>query len=116
MQKAIDIDEYISLFTSEIQCILKEIRRVIKEQAPEAVEAIKYGMPTFVLKGNLIHFAAYKNHIGLYPSPSGIVAFKEEISQYKYSKGAVQFPLNKPIPYDLITKIVKFRVNESLEE
>jgi uncharacterized protein YdhG (YjbR/CyaY superfamily) len=104
------IDEYIANFPENIQEILNKMRQVIKESAPEAEEAISYGMPTFKLHGNLVHFAAYKNHIGFYPTPSGIEAFKNEISNYKSSKGAVQFPLNKPIPYDLVKKIVAFRV------
>ena len=110
------IDEYIATFPEDIQDILEKMRKVIQEAAPEAEEAISYGMPTFKLHGNLVHFAAYKNHIGFYPAPSGIEAFKEEISEYKSSKGAVQFPLDKPIPYDLVEKIVIFRVKENLEK
>lgn len=111
-----NIDEYISTFPKNIQDILEKMRKVIQEAAPEAEEAISYGMPTFKLNGNLVHFAAYKNHIGFYPTPSGIEAFKEEISGYKSSKGAVQFPLDKPIPYDLVEKMVIFRVQENLKE
>ena len=110
------IDEYISEFPEDIQEILEKMRKVIQEAAPEAEEAISYGMPTFKLNGNLVHFAAYKNHIGFYPAPSGIEAFKEEISEYKSSKGAVQFPLDKAIPYDLVEKIVIFRVKENLKK
>lgn len=110
------IDEYIATFPEYIQDILEKMKKVIQEAAPEAEEAISYGMPTFKLHGNLVHFAAYKNHIGFYPAPSGIEAFKEEISEYKSSKGAVQFPLDKPIPYDLVEKIVIFRVKENLEK
>lgn len=109
-----NIDEYIAGFPPEIQLILRKIRTVIGKAAPGAEEAIKYGMPTFVLKGNLVHFAACKNHIGFYPAPSGIVNFETELAKYKRSKGAVQFPLEKPIPYGLIGKIVKFRVDENL--
>jgi uncharacterized protein YdhG (YjbR/CyaY superfamily) len=109
------IDEYILLFSPEIQEILIRLRRVIKESAPEAHERISYRMPSFVLHGNLVYFAVCKNHIGFYPTPSGIEAFKEELSEYKFSKGAVQFPLNKPLPYDLVSKIVKFRVDENLK-
>lgn len=109
------INDYISSFPSEIQELLEEIRLTIKKAAPEATEKISYAMPTFYLHGNLVHFAAYKNHIGFYPAPSGLKAFPTEISNYKNSKGAVQFPLDKPIPFDLITKIVKYRVNENLE-
>ncbi|MEH7125969.1 DUF1801 domain-containing protein [Bacillus sp. JJ1773] len=107
------IDEYILQYPQEIQEILKTIRKVIKESAPNAEEKISYAMPTFALNGNLVHFAAFKNHIGLYPTASGINTFKQELSGYKTSKGAVQFPIGKPIPYELISKIVKFRVEEN---
>ncbi len=107
------IDEYIVQFSIEVQEILQKIRNVIKESAPEAVEKISYQMPTFYLHGNLVHFAANKNHIGFYPTPSGIAAFEQELSEYKSSKGAVQFPKNKPIPYGIISEIVKFRVAEN---
>ncbi len=108
------INEYISTFPREIQEILEKLRQVIRETAPKAEEIISYKMPTFKLNGNLVHFAAYQNHIGFYPAPSGIDTFKEELSQYKTSKGAIQFPLNKPIPYNLVKKIVEFRVKEQL--
>lgn len=108
------IDEYISVFPVNVQDILEKLRKVIRESAPEAEETISYGMPTFKLNGNLVHFAAYKNHIGFYPTPSGIEAFKKEISQYKSAKGSVQFPIDKPIPLDLVKKIVIFRVKENL--
>lgn len=108
-----DIDEYIAGFPKEIQKLLEQIRNTIKQAAPEAEEAIKYAMPTYVLNGNLVHFAAFKNHIGFYPVPSGIEAFKQELSVYKGAKGSVQFPLDKPMPLDLISKIVKFRVKEN---
>lgn len=107
------IDEYIAQFPSEIQEILVMLRKVIKEAAPEAQEKISWGMPTFVLYGNLVHFAAFKNHIGLYPSPSGIDNFKDELSEYKGGKGSIQFPLKKPMPYELISKIVKLRAAEN---
>ncbi|MEH7112981.1 DUF1801 domain-containing protein [Neobacillus niacini] len=107
------IDEYIVQFPIEVQEILQKIRSVIKESAPEAVEKISYQMPTFYLHGNLVHFAANKNHIGFYPTPSGIATFEQELSEYKSSKGAVQFPKNKPIPYGIISEIVKFRVAEN---
>jgi len=110
------IDNYISNFPPEIQEKLKEIRKVIKESAPEAVEKISYQMPTFVLHGNLVHFAAFKNHIGFYPTPSGIDAFKRELSEYKGAKGSVQFPIEKPLPYQLISKIVKYRVVENINQ
>jgi uncharacterized protein YdhG (YjbR/CyaY superfamily) len=110
------IDEYILRFSPEVQEILNSIRGVIKEAAPDAVDKISYQMPTFALHGNLVHFAAFKNHIGFYPAPSGIEAFKEELSQYKGAKGSVQFPIEKPIPYELISKIVKFRVAENIKQ
>ncbi|MDF2530483.1 MAG: hypothetical protein K0Q65_64 [Clostridia bacterium] len=107
------IDEYILQFSQEVQEILKTLRSVIKESAPDAKEKISYQMPTFDLHGNLVHFAAYKNHIGFYPAPSGIEAFKDELSIYKGAKGSVQFPIEKPLPYELIREIVKFRVAEN---
>jgi len=108
------IDEYIAGFPPDVQAILQKIRVTIRKAAPQAEEAIKYQMPTFTLHGNLVHFAAFKNHIGFYPVPSGIEAFKQELSAYKGAKGSVQFPLDQPIPYGLISKIVKFRVKENL--
>src|SRR6266536_439739 len=108
------IDEYIAGFPNDIQEVLQKIRMTIRKAAPEAEETIKYRMPTFTMKGNLIHFAAFKNHIGFYPVPTGIEKFKKELSVYKTAKGSVQFPLDKPIPFDLISKIVKFRVKENL--
>jgi uncharacterized protein YdhG (YjbR/CyaY superfamily) len=107
------IDEYILQFPLHVQEILKTLRKVIKESAPDAKEKISYRMPTFFLDGNLVHFAAYKNHIGFYPTPSGIETFKHELLGYKSSKGAVQFPLENPLPFDLISQIVKFRVAEN---
>jgi len=92
------------------------MRQTIRKAAPEAVEAISYGIPTFKLNGNLVHFAAFRKHIGFYPTSSGIRAFKKEISTYKWSKGSVQFPIDKPIPYDLVKKIVRFRVKENLKK
>lgn len=110
-----NIDEYIAGFPPEIQEKLEKIRATIRKAAPDAQEAIKYMMPTFTLKGNLVHFAAFKNHIGFYPAPKGIEAFKEELAGYEGGKGTIQFPLDKPIPYALIGKIVKFRVQDNLE-
>jgi len=110
------IDEYIATFPENVQDILEKIRKVIREAAPEAEEAISYGMPTFKLNGNLVHFAAYEKHIGFYPAPSGIEAFKEELSMYKGGKGSVQFPIDKPLPLDLVEKIVIFRVKENLNK
>ena len=111
-----NIDAYIADFPENVQHILKKIRRIIKDAAPDAVEAIKYQIPTFVLGGNLVHFAAFKNHIGFYPTPSGIEQFKDALSGYNSAKGSVQFPLDSPIPYDLIERIVKFRVMESRDK
>jgi uncharacterized protein YdhG (YjbR/CyaY superfamily) len=108
------IDEYIAGFPPDVQEILQKIRAIIRKAAPGAEETIKYQMPTFVLHGNLVHFAAFKNHIGFYPVPTGIEAFKRELSAYEGGKGSVQFPLDQPIPYGLIGKIVKFRVKENL--
>ena len=109
------IDAYIAGFPYDIQAILQNIRRTIREVAPDAQEAIKYHMPTFILHGNLVHFAAFKQHIGLYPTPSGITQFKEELAPYAGAKGSVRFPLDRPIPFDLIRKIVQFRVQENME-
>jgi uncharacterized protein YdhG (YjbR/CyaY superfamily) len=106
------VDDYISLYPEDIQKILEKIRQTIQKAAPQAEETISYQMPTYKLNGNLVHFAAYKNHIGFYPTPSGIEAFKKELSEYKGAKGSVQFPINK-IPFDLITRIVRFRVKEN---
>jgi len=107
-----EVEKYIATFPVEVQILLHQIRGVIKEKAPSAAETIKYAMPTYVQKENLVHFAGYKNHIGFYPTPSGIETFKNEITEYKWSKGAVQFPLDKPLPLDLIGRIVEFRVSE----
>lgn len=114
MNKPTNIDTYISTFPKEIQEKLEQLRVTIKKAAPKAEETIKYGMPTLTLNGNLVHFAAYKNHIGFYPVPSAIKTFKKELADFKTSKGAIQFPLDKPLPLNLITKIVKFRVKENL--
>jgi uncharacterized protein YdhG (YjbR/CyaY superfamily) len=112
----VSIDEYIATFPEEIQKKLEEVRATIKTAAPEAKEKISYQIPTFTLYGNLVHFAAYKNHIGFYPTSSGVQAFKHELSQYETSKGAIQFPLDKPLPLDLISKITKYRVAENLKK
>ena len=109
------VDEYIHSFPTDVQVVLQKMRRTIRKAAPEAVETISYQIPAFRLNGkNLVFFAAFKNHIGFYPIPSGIEAFKEELSQYKQGKGSVQFALDKPIPYDLVEKIVMHRVKENL--
>jgi uncharacterized protein YdhG (YjbR/CyaY superfamily) len=110
------IDEYIAHFPENVQEHLQSLRKVIRETAPEAQEKISYQMPTFALHGNLVHFAAYKNHIGFYPTPSGINAFKDKMTGYKTAKATVQFPLDEPMPYELIRKIVKFRVAENKEK
>ena len=111
-RKPASIDEYIAAFPEDVQRRLEAMRQAIHEAAPQATEAISYGMPTFKLKKNLVHFAAFKNHIGFYPAPTGVEAFKERLAAYKYSKGAVQFPFDKPIPFDLVTDIVKYRVEQ----
>jgi|SRR5437660_5947210 len=110
------IDEYIAGFPKDVQTILQKIRMTIRKAAPDAEEAIKYQIPTFTLKGNVVHFGAYKNHIGFYPAPRAIEKFKKELSAYEGSKGTVRFPFDKPIPYALITRIVEFRVTKNLEK
>jgi uncharacterized protein YdhG (YjbR/CyaY superfamily) len=107
------IDEYIAGCPSEVQAVLHKIRLTIRKAAPDAEETISYQMPTFTLNGNLVHFAAFKHHIGFYPTPTGTEKFQKELATYKGGKGSVQFPLDQPIPYGLITKIVKFRVKEN---
>lgn len=110
------IDEYIAGFPKDVQAILQRIRSIIQKAAPDAEEAIKYQIPTFVLHGNLVHFAAFQKHIGFYPTPSGIETFQNELSAYQSAKGSVQFPLDASVPFGLITKIVKFRVKEAREK
>jgi uncharacterized protein YdhG (YjbR/CyaY superfamily) len=110
------IEAYIAQFPPEIQEILQNIRKTIHAAAPEATEKISYGMPTFYLSGNLVHFAAFKSHIGFYPAPSGMEAFEKELSVYKRGKGSVQFPLGEPVPYELIGRIVKIRAEENKKE
>lgn len=110
------IEEYIASFPAPTQKILKEVHNCIKKAAPAAEETIGYGIPTYKLNGNLVHFGGYKQHVGFYPAPAGIKAFEKELSGYKSSKGAVQFPLGEPMPLTLITKIVKFRVKQNLEK
>lgn len=107
------IDEYIAQFPQDLQEILNRIRAIIREEAPQAREKISYQMPTFYLNGNLVHFAAHKRHIGFYPAPSGIEAFQDDLAAYKWAKGSVQFPLDQPIPYELIRRIVRYRVGEA---
>jgi uncharacterized protein YdhG (YjbR/CyaY superfamily) len=113
LTKPNNIDEYIAGFPKEIQGILEQVRATIKEAAPGAKETIKYAMPSFTLKGNLVYFAAFKNHVGFYPVPTGIKEFEDDFSHYKTGKGSIQFPFDKPMPLGLITKIVQFRIEES---
>ncbi len=108
------IDEYIAAYPEDVRPLLEKMRRVIREAASQADEAISYGIPTFKLHGNLVHFAAFKNHISFFPTPSAIVAFKKELAPYKQAKGTVQFPLDQSIPFGLVRKIVKFRVKQNL--
>jgi uncharacterized protein YdhG (YjbR/CyaY superfamily) len=110
------INEYIAGFPPDVQKLLQQIRATISKAAPDAEETLKYRMPTFVLNENLVHFAGFEKHIGFYPTPSGIEAFKRELAGYKSAKGSVQFPLNEPVPLDLIKKMVEFRVKETREK
>jgi len=111
------VDEYIKAFPKDVQDLLEKMRQTVKKAAPGAVEVISYQMPTFKLKGkNLVYFAAFKNHIGFYPVPSGVAAFKKELSPYKQGKGSVQFPFDQPVPYDLVRRIVQFRAKEQREK
>lgn len=115
MTKFSTVDEYIAAFPPETQSILRELRATIRKAAPKAVEAISYNMPGYKLNGPLVWFAGYKNHIGFYPKPSGLLAFKKELAGYKSSKGAVQFPIDKPMPLSLVSKMVKYRIKENTE-
>lgn len=108
-----DIDSYIAGFPGQVQELLTQVRATISRAAPDAAETIKYGIPTFVLDENLVHFAAFKKHIGFYPTPSGIAEFSDALSCYKSAKGSVQFPLDDPLPLKLIEQIVRFRVKEA---
>jgi uncharacterized protein YdhG (YjbR/CyaY superfamily) len=114
--KSQTIDEYIAQFPIEIQKRLQSMRKTIAKAAPKAEEAMKYGIPTFVQNGNVVHFGGFKNHIGFYPAPQGLEAFKKELSKYPGSKGTVQFPHDQPLPLDLVTKITKFRVKQQEEK
>ena len=111
-----DIDKYIAGFTKGKQNLLKQLRDIIKKAAPQAQETISYGMPAFKQNGMLVYFAAWKNHMGFYPTSSGIKAFRKDLSTFTVSKGTVQFPLDKPLPKGLVTKIVKFKIKENLEK
>ena len=110
------IDEYIAQFPKDVQVMLEKMRTIIHKAAPKAEEAMAYGIPTFKLNGNLVHFGGYKSHIGFYPAPSGIEAFKKELAKYEGSKGTIRFLLDKPLPAILITKVVKFRVTKNMEK
>ena len=114
MDKATSVDEYLQLIPEDQRALLSAVRDQVHHQVPGVEETISYQMPTFTLHGNLVHFAAFQKHIGFYPTPSGTEKFKKEIASYKAAKGSIQFPLDQPIPYELITKIVKFRVQENL--
>jgi uncharacterized protein YdhG (YjbR/CyaY superfamily) len=111
-----DIDEYIAGFAPNVREVLKQIRGIIRQAAPDAEETIKYRMPTFVLHGNLVHFAGFQNHIGFYPTPSAIEAFSSQLATYENAKGSVQFPLDRPVPFALIKKMVAFRVKETRDK
>lgn len=109
------IDEYIAAFPEDVRKVLNQLRQAIQATAPEAEETISYQMPTYTLHGNLVHFAAFKHHIGFYPTPTGIEAFQKELAPYKGAKGSVQFPLDQPLPLPLIRRIVQYRMKENLE-
>ena len=114
MKAFITIDAYINTFPGDVQEILQKMRMTIHKAAPKAEEAVKYGIPTFVLNGNLVHFGGFKNHIGFFPGSAGVKNFQKELAKFKTSKGTIQFQLDKPIPYALVTKITKFRIKENL--
>lgn len=116
MKPVASIDEYIGRYPAEVQEILQKVRQAIRETAPEAEEAMQYGIPTFKLHGSLVHFGMFKEHLGFYPTPSGISGFKDELKPYKHAKGSVRFPLDEPIPYELIKRITAFRVKEQTGE
>ncbi|MDR1600941.1 MAG: DUF1801 domain-containing protein [Tannerella sp.] len=115
-EKIKTIDEYITGFEPAIQKTLNELRNFIKSEAPEATEKISYGMPTFYLNGNLVHFAAFKDHYGFFPAPSGINAFEKELIPYRSGKGTLRFPFNKPIPWGILKKVIRYRVEENLKK
>ena len=112
--KPANINEYIRMFPADVQAKLNTLRQTIRTLVPDATEAMSYQIPTFKLNGNLVHFAAFKNHIGFYPGASGIKAFAQELAMYKSAKGSVQFPLEQPLPLDLVKRIVEYRVKENL--
>jgi uncharacterized protein YdhG (YjbR/CyaY superfamily) len=115
-ENAKTIDEYIAGFDPKIQMTLNELRNFIKSEVPEATEKISYGMPTFYLNGNLVHFAAFKDHYGFFPSPSGIDKFEKELAPYRSGKGTLRFPLDKPIPWEIIKKVIQFRIKENVDK
>ena len=108
--KSSEVDRYIAQYPEVVQLLLQRVRATIAKAAPEAVDAMNYGIPTFKLNGNLVHFAGYKTHIGFYPTPSAIEHFKDELNDYKWAKGSIQFSFDKPIPFDLITRMTEYRV------
>lgn len=114
--QAKNIDEYIAAFPGHVQGVLQQVRLAIRKAAPGAEECISYSIPTFKLNGNLVHFAAFKNHVGFYPAPSGIRAFQKDLSRFEGAKGSVKFPIDQPMPLALISKITRFRVKENLEK
>lgn len=116
MEKPATIDDYIAAYPADVQEILQKVRETIKTAVPQATEAISYGMPTFKLNGNLVHFGAFKSHLGFYPIPSGMEQFQAELAPFKSGKGSVQFPFDQPMPYELITRIAQFRAAENLEK
>ncbi len=116
MQQHHTIDQYIATFPAPVQALLAQMRAAIRRAAPEAEEAIRYGIPTFVLKGNLVHFGGFKKHIGFYPGASGVGAFKTELAAFAGAKGSVQFPIGQPLPLGLVEKIVRYRVQENFEK
>jgi uncharacterized protein YdhG (YjbR/CyaY superfamily) len=115
MKQVANIDEYIVDYPREVQTLLHEMRSIIRKTVPDAEEAIKYGIPTYVWHGNLVHFGGFKNHIGFYPGADGVASFKKELAKYECSKGAIQFPLDKPLPASLIARIVRYRVASTKE-
>ncbi len=113
MNKVTSVEEYIAQFEPKTRAILRQIRQLIKENAPEVTEKISYGMPGYMLHGPLVYFGGFKNHIGFYPTPTATASFGKELEKYVHGKGSIQFPLSEPIPFDLIKKIVEFRVKEN---
>jgi uncharacterized protein YdhG (YjbR/CyaY superfamily) len=111
-----EIDDYIDGYPKDVQRLLKQMRRTVKKAAPNAQEKIAYGIPTLTLNGNLVHFAAFKRHIGFYPGAAGIATFKEQLSAYKSARGSVQFPFDKLLPLALVSRITKFRVRQNLRK